>query len=173
MASRQIPKYLKEEARRLWILGNITAEQISRILGEKYNINVSADRVNKWSHLEEWRVVKKEANLAAIQEVGKEKKNQLIESAREHIEIYDKIIGKSAKALDLENPDSPLHFEDDLDAIKATSIAIEGVRKIQKGVVSVELIQALYNVLVEEIGDENIIARIGARFKQLAAEFVE
>lgn len=171
VAHKEISSKIREEARRLWILGDLTQEQIARILTEKHNVQITASRIGTMAAEEKWSELKDGAKVTSLQELGAAKKNQFLETSKKHLDLYSRLTDKTAKSLELDNPDAPLHFDSHLDGVKALQVSTEETMKIQKGVVSVELIQAIYEALVEEIQDEDTIARIGARFKRIAADY--
>lgn len=167
------PEAARTEAREIWLAGGKTHKEIGEFLSEKYGMKIPMIVVDAWARDEKWMENRGETRLAAIQKITTTERDKFLEKTKKHLGMFDKLADKAANSLHLENLEHPLTFETSLDAARTLQIGIEGTRKIQKGIVSVELLQAIYDILGEEIQDENVLTRIGARFKQLAAEFSE
>ena len=55
------------------------------------------------------------------------------------------------------------------DAVKALDIGIQGERQVAEGLINVQFIQDVVNILVEEIEDPDLIKKIAAKLKVLMA----
>ena len=58
-------------------------------------------------------------------------------------------------------------FDRAFDAVKALDIGIQGERKVMEGMINLQFIQDVLNVLVEEIEDEQIINNVASKLKLL------
>ena len=73
--------------------------------------------------------------------------------------LYEKIRHKAAD--DLEG----LEFHDAGVAARTIDMGIQGERETMKGLINIQFVQDILNVLVEEISDPDTIARISGRFQ--------
>ena len=81
----------------------------------------------------------------------------------EHQEMYKSVRAKAGSELQL------LNFERAFDAVKALDIGIQGERQVAEGLINVQFIQDVVNILVEEIEDPDLIKKIAAKLKVLMA----
>ena len=81
----------------------------------------------------------------------------------EHQKMYEAVRKKAAGELDL------LTFERAFDAVKAMDIGIQGERQVAEGLIKVQFIQDVVNILVEEIEDQDLMAKIVAKLKIIMA----
>ena len=58
-----------------------------------------------------------------------------------------------------------LNFHDAGVAARTVDMSIQGERKTMEGLINVQFVQDILNVLVEEISDTDTINRIAARFQ--------
>ena len=58
-------------------------------------------------------------------------------------------------------------FDRAFEAVKALDIGIQGERKVMEGMINLQFIQDVLNILVEEIEDEQIIHSIASKLKLL------
>ena len=166
---KRVPLKAKEDIKRKYLSG-VDVDTIVRETNREWGINVSRGTVYKWSADEKGT---KEEGLQLAKEMVKvsawkppvEKTD--VERQRD---LYKKLANKTSKFIGLEDDEEPLIFDKTIDAVKALDIGIQGERKIQSGVVSLELVARLYQVLAEEIIDDVVLNRIATKFKIIAAD---
>ena len=81
----------------------------------------------------------------------------------EHQALYKSIRDKAGSELQL------LDFERAFDAVKALDIGIQGERQVAEGLINIQFIQDVVNILVDEIEDVELIKRIATKLKVLMA----
>ena len=81
----------------------------------------------------------------------------------EHQALYKSIRDKAGSELQL------LDFERAFDAVKALDIGIQGERQVAEGLINIQFVQDVVNILVEEIEDPELIKKIAAKLKVLMA----
>lgn len=81
----------------------------------------------------------------------------------EHQELYKTVRDKAGIEL------NSLTFERAFDAVKALDIGIQGERQVAEGLINVQFIQDVVNILVDEIEDVELIKRIATKLKVLMA----
>ena len=60
-----------------------------------------------------------------------------------------------------------LHFDRALDAARAADIGIKGQREVLQGMINLEFVQDIMNILIEEITDQETLQRIGVKLKAI------
>ena len=58
-----------------------------------------------------------------------------------------------------------LEFHDAGTAARTIDMSIQGERETMKGLINIQFVQDILNVLVEEISDTELIGRIASRFQ--------
>ena len=81
----------------------------------------------------------------------------------EHQELYKSIRDKAGSELQL------LNFERAFDAVKALDVGIQGERQVAEGLINIQFVQDVVNILVDEIEDPELIKKIAAKLKVLMA----
>ena len=95
----------------------------------------------------------------------KEKHSQrLARLQTEHLDTYQNVREKASSELD------NLEFDRAFDAVKALDIGIQGERKTIEGMVNLQFVQDVLNVLVEEISDQQVLTKIATKLKTLVQE---
>ncbi len=98
-----------------------------------------------------------------MEKVQENESTKLARMQDEHQQMYEAVRKKAAGELDL------LTFERAFDAVKALDIGIQGERQVAEGLINVQFIQDVVNILVEEIEDQELIKKIAAKLKVLMA----
>ena len=65
---------------------------------------------------------------------------------------------------------STLTFDRASDAAKALDLGIRGERIVMEGLINLQFVQDVLNVLIEEIPDQDIIKKIAVRLKAIVQE---
>ena len=80
---------------------------------------------------------------------------------KEHLSTYEKIRHQAAHELE------GLPFDRAIEAVRAADIGIQGERQIMEGMINLQFVQDVLNVLVEEVKDQDILGRVALRLKGL------
>ena len=99
----------------------------------------------------------------------KETKQKLVESEgqqysriqREQLNNYTTVAEKGYRELE------GLHFDRAFDAVKAIDVGIKGQREVITGLINLQFVQDVLGILVEEIGDQDILSRVAVKLKTL------
>ena len=158
-----------DEAKQKYLEGDSIAA-IARDMSKEYEFALSHQTVRLWAKKEDWAAQKGDIALHVSQSLASEIEGDVLTKVEASLGRYEKLEAKSAEFLGLDDEDHPLFFDKTMDAARTMDLAIQGKRKIQSGLISVQLVVALYEILSEEIFDETVLNKISLRFKQLAAE---
>ena len=63
-----------------------------------------------------------------------------------------------------------LQFDRAFDAAKVLDMSIQGERKVMEGMINLQFVQSVLNILVEEVSDTELIQRIAGRLKSLVSQ---
>ena len=80
---------------------------------------------------------------------------------KEQLESYTTVATKGFRELE------GLHFDKAFDAVKAIDVGIKGQREVISGLINLQFVQEVLSILVEEIGDQDILSRVAVKLKTL------
>ena len=63
-----------------------------------------------------------------------------------------------------------LQFDRAFDAAKVLDMSIQGERKVMDGMINLQFVQSVLNILVEEVADQATIQRIATKSKSLVSQ---
>lgn len=158
---------MKTKALELY-MQDMPGSKIAKKVSEEFSIVISAPVIYSWIRKGKWDEERDKAKERALALVSAEKTGNVAEITRRHFGVYDKVIDKGEEYLD-HNP----NFEKTSDAVKAIDIGVQGQRKVMSGIVSVQLILDLVDIVRSEINDEETLQRISAKAAELAAKYAE
>ena len=124
---------------------------------------LSEQTIYAWVRQDDWKVKKAETLNKAVEKVQENESTKLARMQEEHQQMYKGIRDKAGVEL------NSLTFERAFDAVKALDIGIQGERQVAEGLINVQFIQDVVNILVEEIEDPDLIKKIAAKLKVLMA----
>lgn len=165
----KVPKSIRDEAYKMYLDGS-GPSKIAEDLTAKHDLQITAQHISSWVQKGGWADKQRQAIVISQTAVVNERAKILIDNQKAAIEAYNKLWKKSANELHLNADDIPIGFDKPIDAVKALDIGIQGERRIQAGLVNVELISRIFQIITEEIDDEHTIDKLAARFRQVAAE---
>ena len=119
----------------------------------------------RWKNIDKWSERNVKAFNSQMDKIPDSKKLQVSEINKEHLEAYTKLRDRGLEKIDSIGDDG---FEYDSDAIKAIDIGVQGERKVLAGIISLEFIRQVLQILSEEIYDDEIRKRIATRLISLA-----
>ena len=80
---------------------------------------------------------------------------------KEQLDSYTTVATKGYR--ELEN----LHFDRAFDAVKAIDVGIKVQREVISGLINLQFVQDVLGILVEEIGDQDVLSKIAVKLKTL------
>ena len=82
---------------------------------------------------------------------------------QEHLDVYGNIREKATTEL------NNLTFDRAFDAVKAASIGIDGERQVIEGLINLQFVQDVIQILIDEIDDPEIMQQIAAKLRLLVS----
>lgn len=156
-----IPQEVKLRGMELYIAGNLSAREIAETLTTEYDVEVKTPTIYAWVKKEEWDNLKALAKTEGMQQLAESESQRFARLQAEHLNQYEDITNRAYREL------NGLHFDKAIDAIRSIDLGIHGQREVMEGMINLQFIQDVLNVLVEEITDEDTINKIAMRLKTL------
>ena len=159
---KNYPEEVKLAALELY-LDSKTGAQIAESVNKQFQTDVKAPTIYAWARQYNWKG-ENAAMTTKSKEIVKEKHSQrLARLQTEHLDTYQNVREKASSELD------NLEFDRAFDAVKALDIGIQGERQVVEGLINIQFIQDVVNILVDEIDDEELIKKIATKLKVLMA----
>jgi transposase-like protein len=158
---KKLPAEAKTEALKLYLKGDKTAQEIATAVATELKVTIKPVTIYSWIKQYNWKDRLAEARTTAIAEVTESESARFARLQKEHLDTYEAVRHKAGHELD------GLLFDRAFDAVKALDIGIQGERKVMEGMINLQFIQDVLNVLVEEIDDEQIINNVASKLRLL------
>ena len=142
---------------------NKVAQKIAQQVSAEHSVVMSEQTIYAWVRTEDWKEKLAETKVKAIEQVQENEATKLAKMQDEHQELYKSIRDKAGSELQL------LNFERAFDAVKALDVGIQGERQVAEGLINIQFVQDVVNILVDEIEDPELIKKIAAKLKVLMA----
>ena len=155
-----IPEEVKMKAMELFMEGK-TVPVISKMLFESFATDVKVPTIYAWVKQYKWKDTKQVARADAVAVIKETETQRFARLQQEHLTDYEKLRKKASAELDGNLFDRP--FE----AARALDLGIKGERSVMEGMINLQFIQDVLNILVEEVNDEDAITRIASKLKLL------
>ena len=159
--SKKVPTNAKLKAMELYITGNKTAKEIASAIADEFQVSVKPVTIYSWIRQNNWKTKRAEAETNAIVAVQESESARFARLQKEHLDVYEGVRQKAGHEFD------HLAFDRAYDAVKALDIGIQGERKVMEGMINLQFIQDVLNIIVEEVSDEDAITRIASKLKLL------
>lgn len=160
---KKFPKVIKERAFKLYLSDDYSAREIAQQISAEHRTVVNEQTIYAWVRQDDWKIKRAEVQTKAIEKVQESESSKLAKMQDEHQSLYKSIRNKAGPELQL------LDFERAFDAVKALDIGIQGERQVAEGLINIQFIQDVVNILVDEIDDEKLIKKIATKLKVLMA----
>ena len=157
---KTFPLAVKERALELYLQGS-SPKDVSEVLRDEFTNDVTQSTVYAWVKQEGWEEKKQLVyadSLIHIQESEGQKLNRI---QQEHWDGYSNLRHKATHELEF------LQFDKAADAAKALDLGIRGERQIMEGLINLQFVQNVLEVLVDEITDEDVLRRVALKLKTL------
>ena len=158
---KKFPKAVKERALKLYLTDDYSAREIAQQISAEHRTVVNEQTIYAWVRQDDWKIKKEEIKVQAVEKMQDNESTKLARMQDEHKELYKGIRDKAGVEL------NSLNFERAFDAVKALDIGIQGERQVAEGLINIQFIQDVVNILVDEIDDSDLIKRIAAKLKVL------
>ena len=156
---RIISPEVRLEAMGLYVTGEHSAKRITEKLSDKLGVGITISTIYSWSKKFNWDEKRLEIQSVGTKAIMETESQRFSRLNTDHLNIYGKLRVKAED--DLEG----LEFHDAGTAARTIDMSIQGERETMKGLINIQFVQDILNVLVEEITDEKVIGRIASRFQ--------
>ena len=157
---KQIPEGIKLRAMELYLQGDKTAKEIATLVSDN-GVVVKPPTIYAWAKKEQWGQQKAVARADSQQKLAETEGQRFARLQREQLESYTVISNKAYREL------SELHFDKAFDAVKAIDVGNKGQREVLSGMINLEFVHDVLAVLVEEVGDQDILNKVALKLKTL------
>ena len=157
---KHIPETIKLKAMELFLQGDKTAKQIAKEISTDEHA-VAPPTIYMWAKKEKWGEQKAVAIADTQRDLAESEGQRFSRLQSEQLDGYTEIANKATREM------TELHFDRALDAARAADIGIKGQREVLQGMINLEFVQDIMNVLIEEIGDQETLQRIGVKLKTI------
>ena len=158
---KKIAPEVKEKAMELYLQGDLTAKEISEELQRIYKADVKVPTIYAWSREAKWNDKQVEARAVGMEQVQESESARFARLQKEHLNTYEKIRHQASH--DLEG----LTFDRAIEAVRDEYIGVQGERDVMEGMINLQFVQDVLAVIVEEVGDPDILGRVALRLKTL------
>jgi len=155
-----IPDNIRMKAMELFMTGK-TVPVISTELFKEFGVGVKVPTIYAWAKQYRWKEDKIEARVAAVDTIKETETQRYARLQQEQLNDYGKLRHKASTELNGHIFDRPF------DAAKALDIGIKGERIVMEGMINLQFVQDIMNVLVDEINDSDVLQRIAFKLKAL------
>lgn len=152
---------IKNRALELYLPNDKSAREIAELLWEEFEVDVKPTTIYMWARENNWDDDKEEVKAQAIQHVKESSGQRIARLQEEHADEYTRLREKAAREL------HHLGFDKASEAAKALDLGIRGERQIMEGMINLQFVQNVLNVLVEEISEEDVLKKIATRLRAL------
>ena len=157
---KQIPQEVKNKAMELFLEGR-PAREIAENVTLAYSVLVKPSTIYAWARKYNWGETRAVSRAEAVQQIKETETQRFRRLQEEELNEYGHLRHKAFNDLNVQS------FDKAYDAAKALDIAIKGERTIMSGLVSLQFIQDVMNVLVDEISDSDVLGRVAIKLKAL------
>tara|TARA_R110000824_G_scaffold363647_1_gene551712 strand:+ start:13776 stop:14282 length:507 start_codon:yes stop_codon:yes gene_type:complete len=157
---KTLPPQIKLEAMKLYLEGQ-TAAHIAETLISKHNVKMNPSTVYAWAKSGKWGENKALARANAVEKIQESETQRYARLQEEHLSTYETLRKKAGAELNTHM------FDRAFDAAKALDIGIKGERTVIEGMINLQFIQDVMDVIVEEIQDPEALKRVAFKLKTL------
>jgi len=161
---KKIPQNIKDKALELYIPGDKTAEDIVYYLNKEFRLSIKPVTIYSWAKQNNWKALRTQARSTAIEQVQESESQRFARLQKEHLDTYEQMRHKSKHELD------GLVFDRAVEAAKITDMSIQGERKVMEGLLEMQFIQDVINVLIEEVTDSAVLDKVAIRLRTLVTQ---
>ena len=159
-----LPKKMKEQAQKLYLEGK-TINEVYEELVEKYpEEKIAKSTVYSWPARNGWDKDVIDVEIRAVEKIKETESQRVARTNIEHLDEYTTMRGKALAELGV------LEFKTAEGAAKALDIGIQGERKVMDGLINLNFVQDIIGVLVDEIEDKDLLAKISLRLQGVLKE---
>ena len=157
---KRIPQEVKTKAMEFFLEGK-PAREIAEKVSDTFNIQVKPSTIYAWANQYKWGETRAASRSSAVAKVAESETERFQRLQTEHLETYESLRRKASSELQVHT------FDRAFDAAKALDLGIKGERQVMEGLISLQFIQDVMGVLVDEVKDADTLNRIALKLKTL------
>jgi hypothetical protein len=159
---KTLPIAIRTRALELYLDG-LNGKEIVKILKlENVGLAMEPSTVYHWADMGDWKSKRSEVENVAVATIIENKAEALMRIKEEHLDDYEKLRKKASRQME------SLDFDDAAATAKAIDMSIRGQREVMTEMVNESFMQSVVEIIVEEVSDPAVKARIGERLRRLA-----
>ena len=147
----------------LYLKDDSSAREIADAVSSEYSITVSNQTVYSWAKKYDWDSNRTDVKTKALERTVETESGRLVRLQQEHLDVYGNIREKATAEL------NNLTFDRAFDAVKAASIGIDGERQVIEGLINLQFVQDVIQILISEIDDSELMQRLAAKLRLLVS----
>jgi len=163
---KRFPEKVRLSAMEMYLKGDHPAKDIAATISTQYKVHVTPSTIYSWARAANWKNTQVEARTEAMTSVKERESVRFARLQDEHLDTYEKIRHQAEHEL------GNLNYTRAFDAAKAVDLGIQGERKVMEGMINLQFIQDVLNVLVEEVTEPETLNKIALRLRTLVQQEV-
>ena len=160
---KKIPQNIKDKAFELYIPGDKTADDIAYYLNKEFKVEIKPVTIYSWAKQNNWKAVRTQAREQSIERVQESESQRFARLQAEHLDVYEKMRHKAGHDFD------GLLFDRAVDAARIADMSIQGERKVMEGLLSMQFVQDVLGIILDEVTDPQVIDKIAIRLRSLVS----
>jgi hypothetical protein len=160
---KNIPVAVRLKGMELYLANSMSAREIAEHLTVNYSIGVRPPTIYAWAKKYDWDSKRNQVAIQVDDKIVATEASRVFELQDEQLKIYQDIREKASNEL------GNLTFTRALDAVKAADVGIQGERRVLEGLINLQFVQEVMRVLVDEIDDADLLARLAGKLKLLVS----
>ena len=160
---KNIPVAIRLKGMELYIANSMSAREIAEHLSTSYNVSGRPPTIYAWARKFDWDNKRTQVVAQTNDKIVQSEANKAFQIQDEQLKIYTDIREKASNEL------GNLNFTRALDAVRAADVGIQGERRVLEGLINLQFVQEVMRVLVDEIDDGELLAKIANRLKILVS----
>ena len=160
---KKIPQPVKDKALELYLPGDKTADDIAYYLNKEFKVQIKPVTIYAWAKQNNWKAMRTEAREETIERIQETESQRFARLQKEHLDTYEQMRHKSKHELD------GLVFDRAIEAARIADMSIQGERKVMEGLLSMQFVQDVLGIILDEITDPQAIDRIAIKLRSLVS----
>ncbi len=158
-----IPQEAKNKAMELYLQDSHSARQIAETVSTEFSLNISNQTVYSWARKYDWDSQRDQVKVKSLEKAAETESERLFRLQQEHLNVFEDIRRKATTEL------NSLTFDRAFDAVKAAQIGVQGERQVLEGLINLQFVQDVIQILIDEVDDAEVMQRIAAKLRLLVA----
>ena len=158
-----IPQEAKNKAMELYLQDSHSARQIAETVSTEFSLNISNQTVYSWARKYDWDSQRDQVKVKSLEKASESESERLFRLQQEHLNVFEDIRRKATTEL------NSLTFDRAFDAVKAAQIGVQGERQVLEGLINLQFVQDVIQILIDEVDEAEVMQRIAAKLRLLVA----